>query len=308
MDFFPDDFQSQFTDILSKLSEKLVGWVEAIILNLPNFFLSVVILLFFIGVARLIGRLISRLLSRVSQYPSINNIIRMIVTYTIIVIGVFTALETLGYKKMVTSLLAGAGIVGLALSFAFQDIATNLVSGFIIAIRQPFKEGDLIETNSQLGFVNKISLRTTDIVTFQGQNIMIPNKEIFEKPITLYSTGYRRVDLPVGISYGEDLQTVEEITIRAIQSLDFIAKDRDVILYWQEFGSSSINFIVVFWIQFPGENFFKARSEAIKAIKAVYDEEGITIPFPIRTLDFGIKGGKTLDMMLKNKNGSSSED
>ncbi len=98
-----------------------------------------------------------------------------------------------------------------------------------------------------------------------------------------------------GISYGEKLPNVEKVVSEAIQQINYLKKDRPIEFFYTSFGDSSINFVVRYWINFNRiPEYMKAQSDGIKHIKAAFDEVGITIPFPIRTLDFGIKGGKTL--------------
>ena len=119
-------------------------------------------------------------------------------------------LSILQLDKAVTSILAGAGIIGLALAFAFQDIAANFISGIFISFRKPIKLGDVVKINDYMGKVEQINLRDTIILTFQGQMVIIPNKDVFQSPIENYSLlGRRRLDLVVGVSYGDDLEKVK---------------------------------------------------------------------------------------------------
>ena len=111
----------------------------------------------------------------------------------------------------------------------------------------------------------------------------------------------RRIDIAVGVSYADDLDKVEDVVLNTIKNLDGVI-DKDLIVFdYAEFDSSSINFNIRFWIKYPGEpSYFKMKTKAIKAIKSAFHEQDITIPFPIRTLDFGIKGGQKLSQMEFN--------
>jgi small conductance mechanosensitive channel len=206
----------------------------------------------------------------------------------------------LGLDKTVTSLLAGAGVLGLALAFAFQDIAGNFMSGILLALRRPFGSADWIETNDFFGVVEDLNLRSTIVRTPQGQLVTIPNSSVLQNPIKNYTKlGKRRVDLSCGVAYGDDLDKVEKVAPSSLNNLDFIDSERPVDFYFTEFGGSSIDFKLRFWIDFKGQaDFLKAQSEAIKALKAAFDQSGITIPFPIRTLDFGVVGGVNLNEVL----------
>ncbi len=276
---------------------KLENWLQQLIKMLPNIALAVIIVLIAYFVAKFIRSLIYKGMRRVTQHSALLTLGTNIVYISIILIGLFIALGVLDLDKTVTSLLAGAGIIGLALGFAFQDIAANFMSGTFMAIRRPFREGDIIETQEKIGVVEEMNLRATLVRSFQGQYHIIPNKDIFQNTITNYSRmGKRRVDLAVGVSYGDDLEKVKKITLDAVKSLDYIMHDQDLSLYYDEFGDSSINFNVRFWVNFKKQpDYLKAKSDAIMAVKKAYDENDIMIPFPIRTLDFGIKGGEKLN-------------
>jgi small-conductance mechanosensitive channel len=137
-------------------------------------------------------------------------------------------------------------------------------------------------------------------MTFEGDEVLIPNRLLFENPLkNYYKTKTRRVDLEVGVSYAENLDRVEEITKKAIENLPNLADDTPVQVIYKEFGGSSINLQVRYWVPYlEYYQYLKGKSDGIKAIKNAYDKNDIAIPFPIRTLDFGIKGGKSLTKSL----------
>lgn len=289
-------------DTFASLVEKLEGWIEALILLLPNFVVGVLVVLVTVAVARLAQRGARGVLHRASSYEQVNNLLATIVYVVVFAIGVFIALGVIGADKAVTSLLAGAGILGLAIGFAFQDLASNFIAGILLSIRRPFIEGDIIETGDYFGTVVEVNLRSTRIRTFQGQIAIIPNAQVFQEPVLNYSTGHRRVDLRCGVSYGDDLERARQLALDAVNGLDFVDRERPVDLYYEEFGDSSVNFVCRFWIPYQRRpDFLGAQSEAIIAIKGAFDEGGITIPFPIRTLDFGVVGGERLDEVLPKR-------
>jgi small conductance mechanosensitive channel len=282
-----------------KLLTKVAGWLDQLVLLLPNLLLGILVMVTFVVIARSLKKGFIKVMDQISDQSNINRLLGTLGAGAIILLGFFLMLSVLNLNKAVTSLLAGAGILGLALGFAFQDLITNLISGIMIAIRKPFVPGDLIETNNIMGNVQRINLRNTIIRSFQGQNIIIPNKEVFQKTLKNYSTGYRRIDLDVGVSYGEDLEKVEEVTLDAINAIPYLSNEHQTQLYFLEFGDSSINFRIVYWIPlFRQPDYFRATSDGVKAIHKAFNQNDIVIPFPIRTLDFGIKGGEKLNQML----------
>lgn len=294
----------EFSKYYNLIIEKIVHWAENLVSMLPNFILALLALILFVVLAKIARRIFLKLLYRTVQNKELDELLAKILYVTIIIVGAFVALSILNLEKTVTSLLAGAGIIGLALGFAFQDIATNFISGFLMAARRPFEVGDVIESGPFKGVVKTINIRTTEITSFQGQQIIIPNKDLFQNILINDSTNKeRRIDLSVGVSYGENLERVRKIAIEAVQDVPGRKQEKQVELVYEAFGDSSINFILMIWVVYNNQrDYLKAQSEAIISIKKAFDENDIMIPFPIRTLDFGIKGGEKLNTMLSDKN------
>jgi small conductance mechanosensitive channel len=281
------------------LLDKLDQWLNTSVSMLPNFIIAILVMVAFIVAGNLLRKVVHRTLSRFSENIAVNKLVESLIRILFLLLGIFVALGIMNLDKTVTSLLAGVGIIGLALGFAFQDAASNFISGIYLAIKSPINVGDIIEVQEKFGTVKKIGLRATTILSYQGQDIVVPNRLIFEDSYTHYTiNGEQRIDLEVGVSYGDDLEKAERVTLDAINSLDFIKKEKPVDLYYKEFGNSSINFTVRYWVEMGHRrDYLKGLSEGVKVIKKAYDENEITIPFPIRTLDFGIKGGQKLSEM-----------
>lgn len=294
----------------SQLVEKLQAWLNTAIEMLPNLAVAILVVAIFFVIGKLIRKMVNRLLRKMTHNKTIIDLLENIVGVIVISIGIFIALGILNLSGTVTSLLAGAGIIGLALGFAFQDIAANFISGVFLSIRHPFGKGDIIESQGHYGTVQKVNLRCTIIKTPQGQIVYLPNKDVYGEDLVNYSKhNERRIDLACGVSYGDDLEKVKKLAIEAVESLDNIDKDRDVEFVYDEFGDSSINFKIRFWVKFKGNmDYLEPRSDAIIAITKRFDENDIMIPFPIRTLDFGIRGGEKLDAMLQKRSGQSNSE
>lgn len=291
------------TEAEKLIEEKLGGWFDVVISHIPNFIVAVIIAILFSFIARLAGKGMKNVLRRSLDSTQIADLMASIFKVIVLSVGVFIALDFMGLKSTVTSLLAGAGIVGLAIGFAFQDMTENLIAGIAMGIRKPFKAGDVIETDNVFGSVHSINLRNTLIESFYGQLILVPNKILFRNILRNYSTlGVRRIEVPVGISYADDIEKASEVIVDKINQFDFVIRKNETAVYAEGFGDSSINLLVWFWIKYPGEpDFMTVRHKGVVAVKQALDAADISIPFPIRTLDFGIKGGEKLDAMISDK-------
>jgi small conductance mechanosensitive channel len=298
-----EEIQVQIAEPIQTVIQKLEGWLNSFIGLIPNMAVTLLLLIIFLVLARLGSNLFKKLFTKASKNEALGHLFSTVVYAAILGIGFFIMLGVLGLNKALTSLIAGVGVLGLVLGFAFQDIAADFISGVILAFRKPFKIGDIIEIKGIMGIVSKIELRVTVVETFQGQEVYIPNKDILQGAIYNFSIlKKRRIDIAVGVSYAEDLDKVEDVVLSTIKNLEGVI-DKDLVVFdYSEFDSSSINFNIRFWIEYPGDpSYFTMRNKAIKAIKSAFDEQDITIPFPIRTLDFGIKGGQKLSHMELNK-------
>jgi small conductance mechanosensitive channel len=299
------DIQEQVAEPIQTVVQKLDSWLDTFINMLPNMAVTLLLVVIFLLLARYGSKLFRKLFYKASNNEALGHLFSTVVYSIILSIGLFIMLGVLGLDKALTSILAGIGVIGLVLGFAFQDIAANFVSGIILAFRRPFKIGEIIEVKDIMGKVTRTGLRDTAIETFQGQEVYIPNKDFLQHAFYNFSVlEKRRIDLSLGVSCADDLEKVEDVVLSAIKNLVGVI-DKDMIIFnYAKFDSSSIHFNIRFRIEFPREpSYLAMRSKAIKATKKAFDEQNITIPFPIRTLDFGIKGRQKLFQMELNTKG-----
>lgn len=253
---------------------------------LPNLLIAIVILVLFRSLASLGGRFIERVLGRASQNIALVGLISTITRIAIMTTGFFFALGMLGLDKTVTSLLAGAGVLALALGFAFQDLTTNFISGAFIAIQRPIQVGDVIETNGFTGKVLSIGLRSVKLDNFEGQQVELPSKDIFQKPIVNFTySGERRVRMEGSIGYKDDLAFVESLALGAMKGLDFIDPLKVIEFNFLRFSEKSIDFEILFWIRQDKIGPGPAKSKVMKLVKRVFDENNIAFPTPARPAD-----------------------
>lgn len=187
-----------------------------------------------------------------------------------------------------TSVLAGAGVVGLAIGLALQGSLNNTFSGVILSFIPELQIGDWVETNGFAGFVTEITLRSVILKESDNNYVVIPNSKLVEEPFKNFSrTARSRVMLNCGVAYDSDLELVQGLTIETMQELFPPQANEDVEFMYQEFGDSSINFVVRFWTDVTKrKDILEAKNKAIIALKKAFDQHDINIPFPIRTIDF----------------------
>lgn len=283
--------QEKFTinDSVSGLLDKLEGWLDAFILKLPNFAVAILVIIIFYFIAKGLKKFSHKVLFKKMHQESIKQILSKLIYSTVILIGFFIALGVLQLDKVLTSVLAGAGVLGLAIGFALQGTLSNTVSGFMLSFQPKVRIGDYIESQGISGYVEQISLRNVILRQPDNDYVIIPNKNLVENPFTNYSwTKRSRISVSSRVDYKVDLQKVEDLVVKIIAENFEQKQNEGVEFFYTKFGKSSIKFITRFWIesQKPKPK-LEAQHKAIKLIKKNFEEAGINIPFPIRTMDFG---------------------
>lgn len=280
--------QEQISISLKNLLEKLIGWLDLLIVNLPNIILAVLVFSLAYYISRKVSTWSTKILSSKIKQSSIRNLIANLVSIIIVVIGIFLALGILNLDKALNSLIAGAGVAGLAVGLALQGTLANTFAGISLALKNVINIGDFIETNGYSGTVEDINLRHTQLKTADNNIVIIPNSIVSDNPFKNYGlTRDVRINIECGVGYESDLDKVEEISKEVIAK-SFSYRSNEIEFHYLSFGDSAINFQMRFWV-LATENItlLKAKSEAIKLLKARYDKEGINIPYPITTLISG---------------------
>ncbi len=284
--------KNQLTEAYNLLIDKLEGWFNIIVTNIPNLILAVLVLITAYFVSKYVNKYVSKLMASRVQQNSITNMVGRISAVVVVLAGLFLALGILNLSKTLTSLLAGAGVAGLAIGLALQGTLSNTFAGVVLSFRKKIQIGHWVETNGFSGEVMDINLKDFTLKEADNNIVVIPNKMILENPLKNYTlTTKMRVFLECGVGYESNLEDVERITKETIcNTFDQIEKPEDVEFYYTEYGGSSINYLCRFWID--AENALeklRAKSKAIIEIKKAYDKAEINIPFPIRTLQFDNK-------------------
>ncbi|WP_010135419.1 mechanosensitive ion channel family protein [Ochrovirga pacifica] len=280
---------TRFSEAWGLITEKMMSWLDAFIINLPNIALAILVFFLAIIASKQISKISLKLLNRTKLQRSMKALISKIVAIVVVLLGLFLILSILNLSKVLNTILAGVGVAGLAVSLALQGALANTYSGIILSYITQVKYGDWIKTNDYEGEIVDIDLRAITLKQIDNNLVYIPNKLVVENPIKNYSsTSQSRVILECGVGYESDLRKVKDITMQAIvDNFEVVDHKDDILFLWRGYGDSSIDYELRFWINSTSAlEVAKAKSEAIMVIREVYREHNINIPFPIRTLDF----------------------
>ena len=278
--------EEQLESSWSNLLEKLSGWLDSLILNLPNFLIAMLVFVIAYWLSRHLQGLTNRFLRKFIKQPSIRGLISNVIAIAVIVLGLILALAILNLDGTLKSLLAGAGVAGLAISLALQGTLSNTFSGLFIAIKDEINVGDWIETNGFAGKVVDIDLRNTKIKEADNNIVVVPNKLILENPFKNYGLTTRiRTTISCGVGYESDLKAVKSLATDAIREVFPPNDGEEIEFYFTNFGDSAIDFLLRFWVDATEKlTALEVKSAAVMRIKDAFDTHDVNIPFPIRTL------------------------
>jgi small-conductance mechanosensitive channel len=232
-----------------------------------------------------LARLLSRGLDRVMLRAGLDLILRDFlrnIAYAIGLVVVFVAaLDALGVPT--TSMLAVLGAAGLAIGLALKDSLSNIASGVMLIVLRPFRAGDAVQIAGQEGIVERVGIFQTVLRAYQNHDITLPNSEVTTSPIVNFTArGERRVDVTVGVGYGDDIRRAREVLLGIAKANDKVldAPETDVLV--TGLGESSVDLVLRAWVKTP--DFVLARSELTEAIHRDFAQAGVSIPFPQRDL------------------------
>ena len=249
---------------------------------------DIVIFIFAIYASILISRFIrffleEDILVRMKLPRGVPAAISMLTNYLIIGFGFMIALSIAGFDLNRFAIIFGA--LGVGIGFGLQGIVNNFISGLILIFERPIQVGDVVELNNLLGTVKRIGIRSSNIRTFDGAEVIVPNANLIANEVTNWtlSDRMRRIRIDIGAAYGTDPNKVLDVLRNTIKTREEILDDPEPMILFEEFGESSLNFSARFWIG-NSATWLQLKSEMTVAINNAFKEAGIEIPFPQRDL------------------------
>ncbi len=254
---------------------------QATVRKLPLLLIAVTVVLGFWWFGRWLGKR-DRLFRRFGLTELSANMVRQILKLGSLLIGLILALEILDATAMAGAFLGVAGVMGVALGFAFQNIVENYLAGVLLSVRNPFSAGDVIEVENFTGKVIRLTTRDTVLMTLEGNHLRIPNRIIIGSTLVNYTRNpRRRFDFAVGVSVEQDLVAVRELGLETLEGIAAVLDDPPPWVIVEELGDSTVNMRFFGWIDQGHSDYFKSKSEAIRLIKEKFDDVGVEMPEPI---------------------------
>ena len=253
--------------------------IGTLVFSWGRLFVFVFIIWFTIVLARIIRDVLEEdILNQVKMEEGLPHTIAMTVRYALISIGVLLAFGALGIPVSDLAIMFSA--LGVGIGFGLQNIFNNLVSGFILLFERPIKIGDTIEVGDLVGTVRSIGIRASNIRTFDGAEIIVPNGNLISNEVVNWtlSDQRRRIEIKVNVAYDSDPVMVKEVLLRLLENHEDVAKDPKPGIYFIEMGNSALVFRILFWTHQYGK-WYSIRSNMMYAVFQALKEADIEIPY-----------------------------
>ena len=253
--------------------------------------IALVVLAWWLG--KWLGRRVGRRIRRrnwQSENPYFASLVQQLVQWLVLLGGVLVALDLLGATALVGAVMGSAGVIGLALGFAFKDIAENYVAGVLLSIRRPFAPGELLRIDdAHEGRVAALTSRATVLVTADGNRLTLPNALVFKSVVLNFSSNpKRRLDFAIPVDVAESIRTVQELALDAIRGVDGVVDEPGPSWTVEAYDAGGITLRFFAWVDQRRSDLGKVRSEAIHSVRTRLAGAGISTPRSIQytsTLD-----------------------
>jgi small conductance mechanosensitive channel len=259
--------------------DKIGKWIDGFFYLLPNLAVAAAVLglIFLLGVAAKWGVVAW---GRHRGRDNLGEVLGGFVKWTVVGVGILVAMTIVFPSVRPVDLLAGLGVGSVAVGFAFKDILQNWLAGLLLLVRQPFQVGDQVVIMGFEGTVERIERRSTDLTTYDGRRVLIPNSEVYSSAVVINTAlPKRRSEYNLGIGYGDDIGHACEVVLATLSRLDGVeAEPPPAVLPWS-IDPSQVTLKVWWWTRSAQIDVVQTRARIIAAIKRALDAAGIDMPF-----------------------------
>ncbi|WP_299699569.1 mechanosensitive ion channel family protein [uncultured Pontibacter sp.] len=271
-------FAENTKQITLSFRDSLTDLYNSIVMVLPELFISLLLLLVFVYVAGKLSLLVQNRLGRRVDDPLLVTFISNIVKYGLIMIGLMVMLQLVGLTGIASGLLAGAGLSAFVVGFALKDIAENFLAGIILAFNRPFSIDDTVKVRDFHGKILTLNLRSTQMKTFDGKDIYIPNSILLKEVVTNFTRdGLLRIEFIVNVGLQHDFEDVKKIIISNIEHLEGVLHEEKPAVVIEDFTATAMNLRVLIWVNTYDYKMttLVLKTKAMDCVKKALQKHGI---------------------------------
>ncbi|MDZ4306786.1 mechanosensitive ion channel family protein [Allopontixanthobacter sp.] len=294
--------RSNFVGDMANTLDSMALSVGEMRVSVWDAFVVVLVIVGVVTAAFFISKLLQSMLKRITKLDVTQRLLaEKLITVGVWVIAILLGIDLLGID--LTALAVFSGAFGLAVGFGLQKTFGNLIAGIILLMDRSIKPGDVIAVADQSGLatfgqIRKIGIRAVSITTRDQKEYLIPNENLMINQVEnwSYSSKQVRMQVPVGVSYNCDIKQAEKLMLEAAAACKRVLKSPPPTVWLDQYGDSSVNFIIHCWITDPEAGIGNVKSEVLKKLWDLFQEQGIEIPFPQR--DINLRNNEQFEQLI----------
>ena len=264
----------------------LILWRD-FIRSLPFIMFGLLILALSVGAGMLVTGGSRAFLRRRIRTKLLQNVIARGAGGLVLLCGAYLILRASGLTQLALTLVGGTGLIGLVVGIAFREITENFLASIFLSMQRPFETGDLVEVSGETGYVQQLNMRTTILMTLDGNLVQIPNANVYKYNLRNFTTtSNRREDFVVGIGYDDAIDEAQEIARKVLADHPAVLNDPEPSVLVDSLGRSTVDLRVYFWLNGVEHSWLKVRSSVIRLVKRTFQKHGISMPDEAREVVF----------------------
>ncbi len=265
------DYQPAFTG-LQELWRNIMSAI-------PFLIFGIVVLVIFWVISVLVARGARAYFAGRQMNDLLQNIAARGIALVVFILGIYIVFHVADLTNVALTILGGTGLLGIILGIAFRDITENFLASIFLSVQNPFHAGDLVEINNTMGFIQRLTIRATLIMTLDGNHLQIPNATVYKSSILNYTSNpNQRIRFMIGIGYDARVTSAQNIATKVLEEHPAVLMEPEPWILVDELAASTINLKFYVWVDGSKHNFLKVKSSVLRQIKNAYLAEGISMP------------------------------
>ena len=270
-----------------RAGEEFKSFYHEVIRAWPLVALAALIILATWLIAGLVALVVRRMFARRIESPLLLSLVARVFAVPVFLLGVYFVLQFSGLTRLAITVLGGTGLIGVIIGFGLRDIAENFLASILLSVRNPFHSGDLIDVGGQTGVVQNLNVRSTVLLTLDGNQVQIPNSTVYKSVIKNYSSiPSRRAEFTVGIGYDSSSAKAQVLIAEVLQAHPAVLETPEPLVLVEELGPATVNLRIYYWFDSATYSPYKINSALLRQTKNALIKGGIELPDSAREVIF----------------------
>jgi small-conductance mechanosensitive channel len=271
----PDPYIWDYQPAYTGLQELWRNIMSAI----PFLIFGIVVLILFWGISALVAKGARAYLTNRDMNELLQDITAKGIAIFVFLLGIYIVFHVADLTNVALTILGGTGLLGIVLGIAFRDITENFLASIFLSVQNPFHAGDLVEINDNTGFVQRLTIRATLLMTLDGNHLQIPNSAVYKSSILNYTSNPKqRFSFVIGIGYDASVTSAQDLATKIFDEHPAVLAEPEPLVLVDKLASSTINLMFYVWVDGSKHNVLKVKSSVLRQIKTAYMAAGISMP------------------------------